>query len=268
MDALAKGIKPEIFLQAIIATQLDASDSLRDWIDDALPSWLRERNYLEPLRTMVAREMVSGEQEQQALTWLEAARSDVRDLVALVQQDTFYQAYYNGNEMQAALIILWYANRQQTRVRGFNFLIDFQPPWDGSVKDNIYFGQRTPEAAIREFVELWYERTRMYGTAVKSLDAVAAKQKALTALTCNREQNIRLPADLAPYREPFVRHILSLPDGPDTPAFSAADFDYLRDHGQSPEMLSRNEKMFGYRTRMPDGKELVILRDPELDDDW
>jgi hypothetical protein len=112
-------------------------------------------------------------------------------------------------------------------------------------------------------VDFWAER----GMTPARLTAVEAKQEAIEALEHNRESNIRLHADLVAAREQFVRYVLALPDAPDTPAFTAADFDYLARHGENPEALRRQEQMFGYRTRLPSGQEVQILRGPG-EDDW
>jgi hypothetical protein len=52
--------------------------------------------------------------------------------------------------------------------------------------------------------------------------------------------------------------VLSLPDAPDTPAFSTDDFHALSEAGQSAETLSRFEQTVGRRVLMEDGKELFI----------
>lgn len=263
IERLRQGVKDDVFLQALLASHVAAPQGMRDWLDDVLPNWLREHEMLDLLRTMVAREAFPVDQEQEALAWLESAGVDISDLVELAQRDPFYRAFMFGNEMQGALLIFWYANRQQTRVRGFSFLIDFQPPWNGSVKDVIYFPQRTPDAAMADFIAPWQQRAAMNEADLLELDAVDAKQRALTALLHNRQENIRLPADLIPHREPFARYVLALPDGPETPAFGVEDFDTLSRQGQTPEMLIRHERQFGYRTRLPNGEEMLLLRDPD-----
>ena len=61
------------------------------------------------------------------------------------------------------------------------------------------------------------------------------KREILTALQCNRAEAIRLPRDLIAARDLFLRHVLTLPDEPDAPSFTAEDFRYLSTHGETPE---------------------------------
>jgi hypothetical protein len=264
LDALTAGIKPAIFLPTIIAAANAAPEDAQATLDELLPSWLSERDYLATLRDLVARQSLSDEQQQRALAWLAAAGADTGDLTAeLAAWAPFYDAYYAGTPSQATLMIFWYTSHRKHRIQGMNVLLDFEPPWDGAVKDAMRYPQRTPEAAIEEFVDFWGDR----GMAPTRLSAVEAKIQMLDALIQNRESNIRLHPDLVAAREQFIRYILSLPDGPDTPQFTAADFDFLAHHGENPEALRRQEQMFGYRARLPDGQEVHILRGPD-DDDW
>src|SRR5262249_30494959 len=81
---------------------------------------------------------------------------DTGGLVAEIEAwDPFYAAYSAGNEMQASLMIFWYTNRRQQRVLGLSLLLDYQPPWDGAVKDAMRYPQRVPAAALEEFVQFW-----------------------------------------------------------------------------------------------------------------
>lgn len=146
-------------------------------------------------------------------------------------------------------------------MRGFGFLIDYNPPWDGSIKDIIACPQRSPEAAIRDFVECWAEQ----GRPLAPISAVEAKQKILESLECNRKADIRLPRDLITSREPFPHYVLTLPDGPETPPFTIADFDALAQAGQRPEEIMHFEQRVGRRVRLADGKEVMIMG---ADEEW
>jgi hypothetical protein len=125
----------------------------------------------------------------------------------------------------------------------------------------MQFPQRAPEVALEQFVHSWDRR----GVPTRALTAVEAKRRALEALLHNREAKIRLHSDLVAARDLVVRFLLKMPDGSDTPEFAEQDFDYLSSHGERAEALQQQEQRFGYRTRMPDGREIRVIRGP---DDW
>lgn len=262
LDAVTRGIKPAAFLPALVAACQAAPAPVQALLDDVVPDWLHERGHLAALRDLAARESLGADQRQRALAWL-AATGDEADLAAIEAWDPFFDAYLASNEAQAALMIFWHTSRRKHRAQGLNLLLDFQPPWEGAVKDAFQFAQRMPQAAIEEYVGRWRKR----GMELEQLTAVEAKRRALEALESNRREHIRLPEDLIDAREPFLRYVLALPDGPDTPRFDAEDFDFLARNGRQPEALKRDEQRFGYRARMPDGREIRILRGPD-DDEW
>jgi hypothetical protein len=260
LDALTAGIKPAVFLPTLLAATIDAPAGVQDVLSELLPDWLRERGHLAPLRDLAARYTLEAPQQQRALEWLVAAGADTGELVAEREAwDSFYDAYYAGNPMQGSLMIFWYTNRRQHRVHGLGLLLDFEPPWDGAIKDAMRYPQRAPDAALDEFVRFWDRR----GQPAVRLTAVEAKRRALEALAHNRESQIRLHPDLVAARDLFVRDLLALPDGPDTPIVTAEDFDFLANNGEAPEALQRQERLFGYRARTTEGKEIRILRGPD-----
>jgi hypothetical protein len=260
LDALVEGIKPATALPIVIASSIDTPVDRQSRLAEMLPVWLRERGHLSSLSELVARHALDDPKQQVALAWLADAGADTGELVAeLKGWNSFYDAYYAGTPFQASLMILWYTSRRQQRVHGIGLLLDFEPPWDGAVKDGMRYPQRAPQAALDEFVESWERR----GQPTQRLTAEEAKRRVIEAFGHNRQSNIRLHPDLVAARDLVVRDLLALPDGPDTPPFSAADFDELASTGQHPEALRREEQRFGYRTRMPDGQEIMIIRGPE-----
>jgi hypothetical protein len=263
LDRLVEGIKPTVSLPTIISAAIHAPETAQAYLDQLLPDWLSRHGHLATLSDLVARESLDDQQQRRALVWLAAAGADTGGLVAEIEGwEPFYAAFTAGDQMQASLMIFWYTNRRQQRVHGLSLLLDFQPPWDGAVKDAMRFPQRTPEVALEQFVYYWQRQ----GTPVIALTAIEAKRRALEALGHNRESKVRLHSDLAAARDLFVRYLLRMPDGPDTPHFTEADFDFLSSQGERAEALQHQEQRFGYRTRMPDGKEILVVRD--LDDDW
>jgi hypothetical protein len=262
LDRLTEGIKPAVFLPTIASAALHAPEAAQARLDEQLPDWLTERDLVATLGDLATRESLDDQQRQRALAWLSAAGADTGDLVAEAEAwDPFYAAYTAGNEMQASLMIFWYTSRRQHRVHGISLLLDFQPPWDGAVKDAMRYPQRAPAAALEKFVQFWDRR----GAPAEALTAVEAKRRALEALAHNRESKIRLHSDLIAARDLFLGYLLRLPDGPDTPPFTTADFDFLSNHGERPEALQRQEQRSGYRMRTADGQEVVIIRGPDDD---
>ena len=105
------------------------------------------------------------------------------------------------------------------------------------------------------------------GMKLETISAERAKTVVLTALNCNRAADLRLPRDLIAARKFFVRFVLPLPDAPDTPAFTLDDFDYLARHGERPEEVVDFEQTVGRRVRMEDGKEVLVMGEPDWEDE-
>ncbi len=256
LDAITQGITPALFLPIMLRAYSAAPPETQARLDEVLPAWLHDRGYDAELEALMTHRSLDSAHEELAVQWLAAAGRDPSTLVALTQWDPFYRADFCGDDSQAALILLWYVNRQQTRVQGYNVLIDYNPPWDGAVKDIVVYPQRAPLTAVAEFVDRWRARMPL---ATIQIDAVEAKEKILQALACNRAANIRLPEDLIASRELFVRYVLALPADPLTPSFTVEDFDFLAQHGERPEAIMQFERSVGRRVRRPDGTEVFIM---------
>jgi hypothetical protein len=207
-----------------------------------LPTWLIDRGYVVALREVIARRTSTAGDRELALAWLQAVGEAVTTLPTGQEQDAFFDAYYYSDESQAVLVLLCYRDRRHTQVQGFSFLLDFNPPWDGAVKDIFALLRRDPRSAIREFVDFWHRGEGAPGFQLAPISAVEAKRRVLEAMACNRRQNIRLPADLIASRENFLRFVLPLPDSPDTPSFTVADFDALSQMGTRPEDIRHYRK--------------------------
>ena len=82
---------------------------------------------------------------------------------------------------------------------------------------------------------------------------------------CAEQLSSRVLA-VAALRDVLVRHLFTLPDGPETPPFTIEDFDELAREGKSAESLMMYEQTVGRRVRMEDGKEIVVKQlDPDDD---
>ena len=269
MDVLARDIAPELFLKTALYAHQAASEAAQARLDAVLPGWLAQRGHVDTLQALAAEQALGPELRPPALAWLEAAGRDTTGLAR--QPSLFFEAHYLDDETswddkkQAYVGVLWYTSPSKEHAQGMGFLIDYHPPWEGSVKDAMVIPQRSPQGLLRHVKSFWRE-----GEAeLQNISAERAKTIILTALNCNREAEIRLHRDLIQARDLFERWVLPLPDGPETPDFTMQDFDHLAEHGQRPEEIMHFEQTVGRRVRMKDGQELLIMKDPEgMDDEW
>jgi hypothetical protein len=261
LDVVTRGVKPDMVVTTLLQAWVTAPPESRARLDQIVPGWLRDRGHLGPLQAIAADVTLEGDRRERALAWLAAAGVETQTLARPQPSGSFYRAYFYGDDSQAIVNVFWYTDGRKTHVRGFNFLIDYNPPWEGAVKDIILYPQRTPQVAQREFVE----RCGEHGMRLKPITDVEAKQKILAALDRNRTSEIRLPRDLIAARLHLIRQVLSLPDGPNTPSITTKDVDLLCRNGQRPEDIMRYERTVGRRVRMDDGKELLVMGDPS---DW
>lgn len=264
LNAVCKGLEPSEFLPVLLSACAGAPAQVQARLDAVAPEWLGERGYLDSLRTLLDQHRIADEDQQRAVAWLEAAGTDVSELKERQVQSSFYRAYMYADDSQGVMIVLWYADHRRQKVQGLSLLIDFNPPWEGAAKDNMVLPRRSPERAIEEFVGVWTQR----GMRPEPLGAAEVKREILRSLDANRQEGIRLPRDLVRIRGPFVKHVLSLPDMPDTPSFTAEDFAALSRAGKSVESIRRFEQTVGRRVRLDDGKEVIVVGAPLDEDEW
>jgi hypothetical protein len=135
-----------------------------------------------------------------------------------------------------------------------NWLLDFNPPWEGAAKDVVPYPQKSPD----DLLELALGRWRSQPIHLEEIDAVTAKRHAIEILQRNFKQKIRLHRDFQQARQDFAQHVLSLPDGPDTPAFTLAEYDFLCRNGKRSEEINQFERTVGRVMRLEDGKALFV----------
>jgi hypothetical protein len=269
LDVIARDIAPDSLVKTMLRAYLSTSAPARARLDGVLPRWLSQQNHMNVLKEMTADLSLDADLRPTALTWMEASGIDAKSLKRL--PNSFFEAYYYddtavlGEKSQAYVIVFWYTSPKRNRAQGIGFLLDYNPPWDGSVKDILVTPQRRPKRLIREVLDVWEQG----GMEPKPVSAERAKTVILTALNCNRAANLRLPRDLIAEREAFARYVLSLPDAPDAPSFTMDDFDFLARNGKLPEEVVHFEQTVGRRVRLEDGKELLVMGSPDWDDeDW
>ncbi|MGQ9555963.1 MAG: hypothetical protein ACUVWR_17825 [Anaerolineae bacterium] len=261
LSAVVRGTDAPFFLRTMLRAYQSASAPAQARLAQVLPGWLRDNGYLPELARIISEGSLEEASRDLALSWLQAGGGDTSALVE--QEDTFYGAYYGGNEFQAVLIVLWYKDRRHLRVQGMSFLLDFNPPWEGAVKDVAIEPQRDSHTVMWELTTLW----EVYLIKPETISAQEAAAKLTEALAHNRNEGIRLPADLISRRDAFQRYVLPLLSRVSEPAFTMDDFEYLSHTGRRPEDIMQAERIFGGRTRLPGGGEVLIQHPDAWDDD-
>jgi hypothetical protein len=230
---------------------------MRQRLDDLMPPWLRAHDAVEVLHTLVQRQQLSPQSQTCALSWLTATGTDPTVLAALQPQTAFYGAYRYADASQGLLNIFWYSDARQQKLQGLGFLIDYNPPWEGAIKDLLVCGPADRQRILQRYVHSWAER----GMSLQAISEAEVKREILLCLAVNRREGIRLPRDLQSNRRLFVERVLTLPDLPDTPPFTVEDFDALSRAGKTAESIRHFEQHVGRRVRLDDGKELLVMGD-------
>lgn len=259
LTAVTAGIAPADFLPMMATAYAAAPAPARQSLDSAIPNWIEAENYVDDLQTAVERRTFSPDDLQTAMAWLQATGVETAELAT---PNTFHDAYLGSDFFgdQGVLALFWYSNYRRSRIRGISILIDYGPPWEGAAKDVIPLSQGPPDQVVDDYLELWEERDIPLGP----LDAIEAKQRLIELFQANRKQGIRLHRDFALLRDEFARHIFTLPDGPETPPFTIADFDELTQEGRATESIVIQEQTVGRLVRTEEGDEVVVKRfDPD-----
>ncbi len=267
LDALFQGLAPDEFLPILIKTACDAEPEVRARLDEILPAWLEDHEYVRPLMEIVEQRTLDAIEKRCIEGWLEKTGVSEQEIEKIEEKpNLFYKAYTHTDQFgsQGFILVMWYTNQHRRRATGLLFLIDHNPPWEGALKDSMLFPRRKPQ----KLEDLALGEWRARGVDPLEVGPADVKQEILTALQHNREEGIRLPRDLIPYREAFIEQILSLPDTPETPEFTPEDFDELSKTGKTPESINLFERTVGRRARMDDGTEVFYLGDPFDEEPW
>ncbi len=259
LDALTQGVSDRLFVKTLLRAYAAASEAVQARLDEILPGWLAAHDGIAILRTLAEDRSLGPDLRPIALAWLDAAGTDTTDLARI--PDLFLDAYYYDDEevvgdlSQAYTAIFWYTDARRRRAQGMTFLLDYNPPWDGSVKDIVVAPRKTPDQLLNRFHGIW----NSIEMPAESVSPAQLKTVILQALTCNREAEIRLPRDLINARDLFEAQVLALPDEPETPEFTMEDFDFLATHGDRPEAIMAFEQTVGRRVRIGDDEEILII---------
>jgi hypothetical protein len=255
LDAVCKGIAPTDFLPILTTAVVAVAAPRADQVSARVGEWLFARNYLAALAGLVATGGLHSNTQSQAAAWLRSAGyGEIAPPKARAHE--FAAGFYGKDEFgsQGLLMIFWYVNQDARDVTGLQFLLDYNPPWYGAVKDVMKFPRR-PLAEWVDDVQMRWSLT----TDLRRIDAVETKMQAIRHLENNRVQGIRLHRDLIALRDVFVQEVLGLPDGPETPPFDEADFGELCTlTKQTTEAIMHFEKTVARQVVMPDGKILFV----------
>lgn len=263
LDRLTDGLKPESFLPLLVGAFASAPASQRDRLDEPLATWLRDRGMLTALRDLEARRLSDEDERAIARAWLGAGGvSPASEQSSDIQPaELVIAAYEVGDANQASVTLFWHEDGRRRRVRAASFLIDFQPPWEGALKDLAYFSFRDFARAHAEYFASWREA----GLEQRAIAVTEATRQIWACLGQSKARVIRLPADFIPVKSELMPFLRSLPTDPDVATLSPDEITLLAAVGRRPEDLRRDEQRFGYQRRMADGSIVRIITPP---DDW
>ncbi len=188
LQAASHGLKPETVVSVVLSLFPTVRPGIQAALDGLLPEWLARQNYLSALASLASGGQLPAALQPIARRWLAAAGREVSAVTASTES-SFHSAYALDDGSQAAVSIFWYSNPHRNRASGFQFLIDHNPPWDGSIKDVFQFPHKPPKALIEHYVQVWKES----GQTMTPIGAGEVKRKLLKAVLAHRAANIRLP---------------------------------------------------------------------------
>ncbi|GAB4424613.1 MAG: hypothetical protein OHK0015_03650 [Chloroflexi bacterium OHK40] len=262
LDLMIEGLKPLSYLPIVISTFAALPEAQREPLDTMLSTWIQERGLLPVLHNLEDRRTFQEPARSLARQLLEAGGHSLAAEEPINLADLFLAAYELGEASQDAPTIFWHEDERRRRVCSASFLIDFEPPWEGAVKDLAFDTYRNFDQARERFFSLWQAR----GLAPRAISASTAAQRVWRALRQNQSQAIRLPIDLIAAIPQVLPFLLALPLPPDVEPLTLDEIEALATTGRSPESIRTEERMLGYQTRMPDGSVIRIMRPPDDDD--
>lgn len=261
LDRLTDGLKPSSFLPLVVGALASTPDPQREQLIAPVSAWLKQRELQEPLSSLQARYAFQGPADGVARALLAATGIAVAPEEEADPVELFIAAYELGEPSQDAPTLFWYEDARRRRVLMASLLVDFEPPWEGALKDLAFSTYRDHNRALDEYLRLWRGR----GMEPRALDAATAAQRVWRALRQNQAQQIRLPSDFVAVMPRLLPFLLALPVASDATPLSADELAALATTGRNPEQIRREERLFGYQTRMEDGSVVRLMR--PLDDD-
>lgn len=259
LDRLTDGLKPASFLPILIGAFASTPETQRAALTTAMSEWLQQHGLVEILHSLEARHTFREDTRSVARALLAACGISLASEAVANPADLFLAAFELGESSQDLPTIFWHEDERRRRVCRASFLVDFEPPWEGALKDISFAYHRNLTKAMDEYRISW----QVSGFEPRSIDAATAAQRVWKAFRQNQVQGIRLPADFVIVEPMIMPFLNALPVAGETVPLDAAEIDALISTGQSPESIRREENLLGYQTRMPDGKVIRIIRPPD-----
>ncbi|RRR71566.1 MAG: hypothetical protein EI684_11440 [Candidatus Viridilinea halotolerans] len=259
LNRLTVGLKPVSFLPILVNTLAALPKAQQQPLTKPVVAWLAAQGLIQPLQELEAKQTFVGPSRTLARHWLAAGEVSLAPIEVVQPQDLFIRGYKFGSPSQASVALFWYKDERRRNVHLLNCLLDYEPPWEGSLKDISYHTFRDVEAATQRLVAAWGE----FLAGGKELDLAHTMYHIWGALHQSRAQAIRLPADFIKVRAQLVPALCAFPPHPDMPALNADELETMAHQGRSPEQINAHEREYGYQTRLPDGS---IVRIGSLDD--
>ena len=266
LTKLTTNIQPQDFLPILVRAYGEAPSSLRVRLDEALPRWLQEQQYMDPLSQMITRAVLQGKDQQIASTWLQQGGIDVEQLLQK-RPSLFYSAYLSDQDEESTQALIWifcYTNRRRNRVHGVSICTDSDMPWEGAASQVFLYPTRAPEDIHGDYIQFWEKEL---GEEIDEIDAEEAKQYIFHALHQNLGLDIRPSQELFDGRKMFMEMMAQLPDSDDPTALTLTedDFDELAGLSRRAEVLMVEEKKMYEELEKNHSRSLPVL---DEDDDW
>lgn len=257
LDRLTQGLKPNSFLPLLIGALAAIPEELRASLDPLVSAWLHGRGLLEVLHTLEVRHTFKEPDRSAAHALLVAGGLSLAPDVVVNPANLFIAAYEFGGQSQDSPMLFWY-EEQRRRVYSAAFLVDFEPPWEGALKDVAFVRHRTFNDALDRYRLHW----RFSGLEPYEIDATTAAQRVWTALRQSQAQGIRLPADFIPVLPQIMPLLNALPVAEGVEPLSTSEIELLATTGRSPESIRIEERRFGFQTRLVDGNVIRMMPSP------
>jgi len=259
LDQLTDGLKPSSFLPILLGAFASLSEAQRTALNGPISEWLQQHGHVELLRSLEDRHIFKEPTRSVVRALLAMCGIDLAPVVVANPADLFLAAFELGGTSQDSPTIFWYEDERHRRVCRASFLVDFEPPWEGALKDIAFTYHRNLNEAIENYRMVW----QFSGFEPRPINAATAAQRVWKAFRQNQAQGIRLPADFIMVQSKVMPFVTALQVNDETVPLEAAEIDAMVNTGRSPESIRREEDLLGYQTRMPDGRVIRIIRPPE-----
>lgn len=259
LSRLTAGLKPASFLPILVNTLMLVPDEQQERLAQPIGQWLQAQHLIDALGQLEAKQSFTGTSRNLARRWLEEAGVSPAPIEEVTPDDLFVGAYKVGSVSQSSLAIFWYKDERRRQVQSLIFLIDYEPPWEGALKDIAYKPFRDADTAMEQYRAMWEDAP----DSPEEVDRSTAMQEIWATIRQSQTQGIRLPVDFIKVLPMTMPVLYAFSSYPEVSTLSQEELIAMAKEGQSPEMLSKQEQLEGYQMRMPDGSIMRIVRPPD-----